>query len=99
MTLLDKLIPGRAGRLCAAKSGLGEANAVNQTSHPDTPGDAVDSVVGQIDLPDAGMSTAEYAVGTVAACAFAAVLYKVVTSGVIMGLLSSVVSRALNVPF
>ena len=31
--------------------------------------------------PEAGMSTAEYAVGTVAACAFAAVLYKVVTGG------------------
>ena len=30
---------------------------------------------------DAGMSTAEYAVGTVAACAFAAVLYRVVTGG------------------
>src|SRR4051794_41632844 len=28
-----------------------------------------------------GMSTAEYAVGTVAACAFAAVLYRVVTGG------------------
>src|SRR4051812_49706934 len=31
--------------------------------------------------PEAGMSTAEYAVGTVAACAFAAVLYQVVTGG------------------
>ena len=30
---------------------------------------------------EAGMSTAEYAVGTVAACAFAAVLYRVVTGG------------------
>lgn len=48
---------------------------------------------------DAGMSTAEYAIGTVAACAFAAVLYKVVTSTQILDLLSSVVSRALHVPF
>src|SRR3712207_8200457 len=32
----------------------------------------------------AGMSTAEYAVGTVAACAFAAVLYRVVTGGSIV---------------
>ena len=30
-------------------------------------------------MPEAGMSTAEYAVGTVAACAFAAVLYRVVS--------------------
>src|SRR4051794_967123 len=30
---------------------------------------------------ESGMSTAEYAVGTVAACAFAAVLYRVVTGG------------------
>ena len=48
---------------------------------------------------DAGMSTAEYAIGTVAACAFAAVLYKVVTSGQILSLLTGVVSRALHVPF
>jgi len=45
------------------------------------------------------MSTAEYAIGTVAACAFAAVLYKVVTSTQILDLLSGVVSRALHVPF
>jgi hypothetical protein len=48
---------------------------------------------------DAGMSTAEYAIGTVAACAFAALLYKVVTSSQILDLLSGVVSRALHVPF
>lgn len=48
---------------------------------------------------DAGMSTAEYAIGTVAACAFAALLYKVVTSTQILDLLTGVVSRALHVPF
>jgi hypothetical protein len=47
----------------------------------------------------AGMSTAEYAIGTVAACAFAALLYKVVTSTQILDLLTGVVSRALHVPF
>jgi hypothetical protein len=51
------------------------------------------------ELTDAGMTTAEYAVGTVAACAFAAVLYKVVTSAAVLSLLSGVVTRALNVPF
>nr|WP_084224217.1 DUF4244 domain-containing protein [Kitasatospora cheerisanensis] len=45
---------------------------------------------------DAGMSTAEYAIGTVAACAFAAVLYKVVTSGTVSGALSDVLDRALH---
>jgi len=47
----------------------------------------------------AGMSTAEYAIGTVAACAFAAVLYKVITSTQVLDLLSGVVTRALHVPF
>jgi hypothetical protein len=41
------------------------------------------------------MSTAEYAVGTVAACAFAAVLYKVVTGGSIVTALGHLVARAL----
>jgi hypothetical protein len=45
------------------------------------------------------MTTAEYAVGTIAACTFAAVLYKVVTSAAILSLLSGIVTRALNVPF
>jgi hypothetical protein len=44
---------------------------------------------------EAGMSTAEYAVGTVAACAFAAVLYKVVTGGSIVTALGHLVARAL----
>lgn len=45
---------------------------------------------------EAGMSTAEYAVGTVAACAFAAVLYKVVTGGSIVSALGKLVQRALE---
>jgi len=48
---------------------------------------------------DAGMSTAEYAIGTVAACAFAALLYKVITSSQVLSLLMGVVTRALHVPF
>ncbi|KUH39875.1 MULTISPECIES: DUF4244 domain-containing protein [Streptomyces] len=48
---------------------------------------------------DAGMSTAEYAMGTIAACAFAAVLYKVVTSGAVSAGLRSVIERALDAPF
>jgi hypothetical protein len=47
----------------------------------------------------AGMSTAEYAVGTVAACGFGGVLYKVVTSPSVMGALNGLIHRALNVAF
>jgi hypothetical protein len=46
---------------------------------------------------DAGMSTAEYAVGTVAAVAFAAVLFKVVHSAAVSSALSHIVTSALNV--
>lgn len=46
--------------------------------------------------PEAGMSTAEYAVGTVAACAFAAVLYRVVSGDSIVTALGDLVERALD---
>ncbi|WP_437112421.1 DUF4244 domain-containing protein [Streptomyces cinnamoneus] len=48
---------------------------------------------------DAGMTTAEYAVGTLAACALAAVLYKVVTSGAVSGALQQLIVRALHATF
>jgi hypothetical protein len=44
---------------------------------------------------EGGMSTAEYAVGTVAACAFAAVLYQVVTGGSVVTALGELVQIAL----
>ena len=46
---------------------------------------------------DHGMTTAEYAVGTVAAVAFAAVLFKVVHSQAVQTALSHIVTSALNV--
>jgi hypothetical protein len=45
---------------------------------------------------EAGMSTAEYAVGTVAACAFAALLYKVVTGDSIVTALTDLIDSALS---
>ncbi|WP_327088200.1 DUF4244 domain-containing protein [Nonomuraea sp. NBC_01738] len=45
---------------------------------------------------DKGMSTAEYAVGTIAACAFAALLFKVVSSPEIQEALSNLIDQALN---
>jgi hypothetical protein len=48
---------------------------------------------------DDGMSTAEYAIGTIAAAAFAAVLYAVVTGDSVTTALTSIVQRALSVTF
>lgn len=45
----------------------------------------------------AGMSTAEYAVGTLAAVAFAVVLIAVVKSGAVKSGLTSIIQQALNV--
>lgn len=48
---------------------------------------------------DGGMSTAEYAIGTIAAAAFAAVLYAVVSGDSVVSALTSIVQRALTVNF
>jgi hypothetical protein len=48
---------------------------------------------------DDGMSTAEYAIGTIAAAAFAAVLYAVVSGDSVVNALTSIVQRALTVNF
>ncbi|SNY70890.1 Protein of unknown function [Paractinoplanes atraurantiacus] len=45
---------------------------------------------------DAGMSTAEYAIGTLAAVAFAGILFKVLTSGSVQAALGAVIARALK---
>ena len=50
----------------------------------------------QLVRDEAGMTTAEYAVGTIAAVAFAAVLYKVVQSGVVQSALTAVIQSALH---
>lgn len=44
---------------------------------------------------DDGMTTAEYAVGLIAAVAFAGILYKVVTSSAVSAALTAIVKRAL----
>ncbi|MGY0485809.1 DUF4244 domain-containing protein [Streptomyces sp. WG-D5] len=48
---------------------------------------------------DAGMVSAEYAVGLIAAVGFAGVLYQVVTSGVVQSALQSLVAKALHGSF
>lgn len=48
---------------------------------------------------DAGMTTAEYAVGTVAACGFAGVLLELLTSDGVVALLGELITRALSAIF
>ena len=45
---------------------------------------------------ESGMSTVEYAIGTIAAAAFAAILYSVVTGDSIVTALTNIIARALN---
>lgn len=45
---------------------------------------------------DDGMSTAEYAIGTIAAAAFGAVLYGVVTGDSIVDALTGIIDKALS---
>jgi len=47
-------------------------------------------------LDESGMSTVEYAIGTIAAAAFAAILYTVVTGDSIVSALTNIIARALN---
>jgi hypothetical protein len=43
-----------------------------------------------------GMSTVEYAIGTIAAAAFGAILYSVVTGDSIVAALTNIINRALS---
>ena len=47
-------------------------------------------------LDERGTTTAEYAIGTLAACAFAVVLYKILTGGSVSAALAGLVHRALG---
>ena len=51
------------------------------------------------DDSDAGMTTAEYAVGTVAACGSAGVLYKFFTSEEFKHLIIAIVKKAFHLSF
>ena len=44
---------------------------------------------------EAGMTTAEYAIGTLAACGFAALLVTILRGGVVQALLLGIIKRAL----
>jgi hypothetical protein len=47
-------------------------------------------------VDETGMSTVEYAIGTIAAAAFGAILYSVVTGDSIVSALTNIISRALT---
>jgi len=47
-------------------------------------------------VDETGMSTVEYAIGTIAAAAFGAILYSVITGDSIVGALTNIINRALN---
>jgi Flp pilus assembly pilin Flp len=55
------------------------------------------TLIRRLHRDERGMTTAEYAVGTVAAVAFATILYKVVTSGAVLHALTKIVTTALQV--
>jgi uncharacterized membrane protein len=45
---------------------------------------------------EAGMTTAEYAIGTLAACGFAALLVTILRGSIVQGLLLGIIKRALS---
>lgn len=47
-------------------------------------------------VDESGMSTVEYAIGTIAAAAFGAILYSVVTGDSVVGALTNIINRALT---
>ncbi|MEU6706544.1 DUF4244 domain-containing protein [Streptomyces wuyuanensis] len=60
---------------------------------------ARDRLSGRLPRGDAGMTTSEYAMGTIAACAFAAALYQVITSDTVSTALESIIGKALDAQF
>jgi len=52
--------------------------------------------LGLLIVDESGMSTVEYAIGTIAAAAFGAILYTVVTGDSIVSALTNIITRALN---
>ncbi len=58
--------------------------------------DRAGAEVARLAHDEGGMSTAEYAIGTIAAAAFGAILYTVVTGDNIVSALTSIIGRALS---
>ncbi|WP_143965845.1 DUF4244 domain-containing protein [Gordonia zhaorongruii] len=54
------------------------------------------TLAGRLIVDEEGMSTAEYAIGTIAAAAFGALLYTVVTGDNVLSALTGIISKALS---
>lgn len=54
-------------------------------------------IIQRLGCSERGMTTAEYAVGTVAACGFGGVLYQLLTSDGVQSLLSGLLEKAFGV--
>ncbi len=62
-------------------------------------GKVIQEVQGRLTMlltDEGGMSTAEYAIGTIAAAAFGAILYTVVTGDSIVSALTEIIDKALQ---
>lgn len=106
---LTKTLPKATGDECVdetcetaadllAHEGSGEEPADGLTGYPVEVEyfDDVDHLLDDDIAGDAGMSTVEYAVGTIAAAAFAAVLYKIVTGDSVISGLTRLINNALT---
>lgn len=94
-----RLAPVALSRPAVLPAGLRSALAALRVALPPALRQRWTSLRGRMVRGDTGMSTAEYAVGTIAAVAFAAVLYKVVTSPAVLAALQAIIARALKAPF
>ena len=75
---------------------LRERRSVNLDRPDNDPCDLAGPEVADEPVGDEGMSTVEYAVGTVVAAAFAAVLYKIVTGDSVVAGLTNLINSALH---
>ncbi|ARG57185.1 DUF4244 domain-containing protein [Mycobacterium kansasii] len=57
---------------------------------------AISARISLLVTDESGMSTVEYAIGTVAAAAFGAILYSVVTGDSVVSALNHIIGRALS---
>ena len=90
----DRTAPGRE-RSGTRRTIRRARRARTGTGDPD-PAAAGSGTVRDLFRDDSGMSTVEYAIGTVAAAAFGGILYSVVTGDSIVGALTNIIGRALN---
>lgn len=92
-------VPGerRRGRTETTMSSTTAPTDGPTTGSPTSGAPAPASTPAQATAGDAGMATAEYAIATLAACGFAALLVTILASDAVRGLLLGIVQRALSI--